>query len=402
MEGSRPPVDISPGTLRSAWSLPDDVCYLNHGSFGPSPRVVQDARNRWSAELERQPMDFFLRRMEGHLAEAAARLGRFVGAEPSELGFVDNATVGMNVVAASVKLSHGDEVLLTNHEYGAVLRIWRRACQGAGANVVVASLPDPLESHEAVVDALFASVTERTRLIVVSHITSPTAVILPVEAICRAARERGIPVCIDGPHAIAMVPVNLRKIGCDYYCASGHKWLSAPFGSGFLYVAGRRHRELVPPVMSWGRSVEGLPPRWQDEFHWLGTRDPATFLAIPAAIDFLESHGIGSFRTRTHALAREARSQLAELTGLSPFVPDDPAWFGSMVTCPLPLSSAGPPTAGGRDELQDALWERHRIEIPIVWWHGRRFIRVSCHLYNDAADLDRLIGALRELLPDGK
>ena len=202
------------------------------------------------------------------------------------------------------------------------MRIWRRACDRAQANIVVQHLPRPVTSADEQVAALLAGVTEHTKLIVVSHITSPTAVILPVAEICREAAKRGVAVCIDGPHALAMVDINLRKLGCDFYCASGHKWLSAPFGSGFLFVAKRWQQKLSPPVMSWGGSVSGRPAHWQDEFRWLGTRDPAPFLAIPTAIEFLEQFGLEEFRSQTHELARYARQRIVELTGLEPPIPD--------------------------------------------------------------------------------
>lgn len=387
---------MSVSKIHEAWDSDPTTVYLNHGSFGPSPVAVQNARQAWTRQLERQPMDFLVRRMEGLLDEAAARLGQLVSADPADLCFVDNATTAMNVVAESAPLSADDEVLLTNHEYGAVMRIWRRACERRQAKVVVARLSEPLISHDAIVDAVFTAVTPRTRLIVVSHVTSPTAVILPVEAICRRARAMGIAVCIDGPHAVAMVPIDLRKIDCDYYCASGHKWLCGPFGSGFLYVARRRQSSIVPPVISWGGSVSGRPFRWQDELNWLGTRDPAPFLAIPAAIDFLESFGLDEFRRQTHGMVSDARRRIADLTGLAPFTPDSVEWFGSMAACPLP--DGEPPAAGRRDLLQNHLWEQHRIEIPVVHWHGRRFIRVSCHLYTTPEHIDLLLDALRSAL----
>ena len=387
---------------RQHWSLSADVTYLNHGSFGPSPNVVQSARREWSARLEREPMDFFIRQMEGLLEQAAERLGQFVGASSDDLVFVDNATTAMNIVAASIELTPGDQVLLTDHEYGAVLRLWRRTCQRTGAEIVVQPLPDPLVCDDEIVETLMAGVTDRTRLIVASHITSPTAAILPVEKICRAARQRGVPVCVDGPHAVAMIPLDMKSIGCDYYTASCHKWLCAPFGSGFLYVAGRRQQGIQPAVVSWGGSLGGRPANWKDEFNWIGTRDPAGYLSVPAAIEFLESVGLDRFRRRTHALVREARQQICALTGLEPIVPDESRRYGSMVTLPLPEE----PSTGKhksriplQDPLQGTLWEQHRIEIPIMHWKGRRLIRVSCHLYNTPADIDRLCAALSDLLP---
>jgi len=384
--------------FRSEWTIPDDVAYLNHGSFGPSPRCVQEARAEWSARLEAQPMDFFLRQMEPALDAAAESLGRFIGADPRDLVFVDNATTAMNIVADSLPLGPGDEVLLNDHEYGAVRRIWQRACDRRQARVVCATIPTPLESEDDVVGPLFEAVTPRTKLIVVSHVTSPTAIVFPVEQICRKARERGIPVGIDGPHAIAMRDVNLREIGATFYCASLHKWLSAPFGSGFLHVDRAWQSKLVVPELSWGRSLSGRPFRWQDEWNWQGTRDPAPFLAVPAAIAFLGRAGIETFRQHGHHLAQTARRRLqAMIPGGQPLTPDDEAWYGTMVTIPLGSGPSLRTAPNAWDPWQQALWERHRIEVPIVDWHGRRYVRVSAHLYNTADEIDRLCAALAEL-----
>ncbi len=388
-------------SIADEWSFPEGVTYLNHGSFGPSPRCVREARQAWTEKLERQPMDFFLRQMESALDAAAEKLGQLIGADGNDLLFCDNATVAMNIVADSVTLQPGDEVLFTNQEYGAVMRIWRRACDRTAAKIVVQPLPRPITSAEEQVAALMAGVTERTKLIVVSHITSQTAVILPVAAICREAAKRGVQVCIDGPHALAMIDINLRKLGCDFYCASGHKWLSAPFGSGFLYVAKRHQQKLSPPVMSWGGSVGGRPAHWQDEFRWLGTRDPAPFLAVPSAIEFLERFGWETFREQTHELAKYARRRIVELTELEPPIPDSREWYGSMIAMPLPQGD-GPPNQGIRDQLQTPLWEKFGIEVPIIHWHGERLIRVSCHLYNTREHIDRLCAALRESAIGGR
>ncbi len=390
---------LNPETsLRQLWSIPQGVTYLNHGSFGPSPVVVQQCRDEWSQRLEANPMDFFLRRMEDHLEETCAALGRFVGAPAGSLILVENATVGMNVVAANVPLAPGDEVLLTDHEYGAVQRTWREACARGGARPVAARLPLPLVDAERIADAIAEEITDKTRLVVVSQITSPTAAILPVERICRRAKERDVPVCIDGPHAVAHISLNIASLGCDFYAASCHKWLCAPFGSGFLYVAPHRQQHLKPVVTSWGGSIGGRGASWKDEFTWSGTRDPAALLSIPRAIEFLDEVGLDRFRQTSHDLAGYARAQLTAVTGLEALVPDDPAWYGAMIALPLPPLDGATPKHGRPDPLQTRLWEDYRIEIPVVHWRGQRLLRVSCHLYNSRADIDLLAAALRSLL----
>ena len=388
----KPPLD------RSLWYLPEDVVYLNHGSFGPTPRSVFAAREAWSRKLAAQPMDFFLRQMEPALDEALAQLGTLIGADARDLVFVDNATTAMNAVADSLPLSPGDEVLLNDHEYGAVRRIWQRACDRQQARVTCATIPVPLSSVDDILEPIFAAVTPKTKLIVISHVTSPTAIVFPVEQICARARQLGIPVCIDGPHAIAMREVSLKSIQPTFYCASLHKWLSAPLGTGFLYVDRRWQSKLTPPVLSWGKSLAGRPARWQDEWNWLGTRDPAAFLAVPAAMDFLSSVGWQVFRDYGHQLAQQARQRIESLCSTKSLVPDDAAWYGTMITVPLPEGPSLRSSPNSWDPWTQQLWERHHIEIPVVDWHGRRHIRVSCHLYTTQSDIDCLLTALEDLM----
>lgn len=371
------------------WTFAPGVTYLNHGSFGPPPDAVRAARRRFQELADANPMDFLVRQLWPELRKARQALATFIDADPDDLVFCDNATTGMNIVAQSVALRHGDEVLLNDHEYGAVVRVWDRACRQAGARIVTADVPLPIGSHDDIADAIFAQASARTRLLVVSHIASPTGIIFPIEGICRRAQDRGIAVCIDGPHALAMLPVSIRSLGCDFYTASGHKWLSAPFGSGFLYVAKAHQTAAWPLVRSWGRPHPGREPRWQDEFDWPGTRDFSPWLSMPAAIEFLGEFGVERFRSQTHALARYARGKINAMTGLAPLTPDDASYFGSMAAMELPPGESEP--------LQKALWERHGIEVPIVAFGQRRLIRVSCHLYNDAEQIDRLVEAMRSL-----
>jgi isopenicillin-N epimerase len=373
---------------RREWSFLPGITYLNHGSFGPPPRRVVDAQRQWQDALASEPMDFYVRELEPNLAGARARVAEFVGVRTDDLVFVENSTYGMNVVASSVDLRPGDEVVLTDHEYGAVFRIWQRACQISGARIVTAKLPWPIESTDHVVDAIAASFTPKTKLLICSHITSLTALVLPAEEICQAARKRGIAVCIDGPHALATLDLDLDGLDCDYYTASGHKWLSAPFGSGFLYVHPRAQPSIRPPILSWGRVGPETPERWYDEFNWLGTRDPSPFLTVPTAIEFLADVGIDPYRARCRRLVDDARIKIEELTQLGAITAGDR--YVSMLAFPLPAGESRP--------LQLALRQRFGIEIPISDWQGRRLMRVSCHLYNRRDDLDLLVRSLAELL----
>lgn len=390
---------------RQDWNLAEGTTYLNHGSFGPSPRVVQAAREEWSRRLNANPMDFYLREVDGKRDEAADRLGKWIGADGRDLVFVDNATVAMNVVAASLPLGPDDEILLNDHEYGAVFRIWRAICERTGAKIVSPTLghgddsrPRTLQSKADITKPIIDAMTSKTKLVIVSHITSPTAIKFPVEEICRAARERKIPSCIDGPHAIAMMDVNLRKIDCDFYCASLHKWLSAPFGSGFLYVRRNWQSKLKPHLTSWGRSLGGFDARWQDNLDWLGTRDPAPFLSVPAAIDFLEGVGLEAFRTQTHELAKYAREQMESVLGQTATIPDSIDWYGSMIAVPLPPAVSQKSKPNAIHPLQQSLWDDYRIEALVTECHGHRYLRASCHLYNTKADIDQLCEAVGKIL----
>jgi isopenicillin-N epimerase len=336
-------------------------------------------------------MDFFVRDYEPAWLAARERLAAFVSTKPENLVFVENATAAMNAVANSFPLGQQDEVLLTDHEYGAVLRIWQRACQSAGAKEPqIAHVPSGIEAADQVVEAIFERATERTRLLVVSHITSPTAIILPIKQISAEAKRRGMFVCVDGPHAPAQIPLTLDELPCDFYTASLHKWVSAPFGSGFLYVAPAWQHLVRTPQLSWGRLGPAKPTTWWEEFVWSGTRDPSAYLASTAAFDLLERVGLATFRTRTHYLAEYALNHIVELTGLEPQIPDSSCWYGSMVSAPLP--------AGNAVALQQQLWQNYGIEVPIIDRNGRRSIRVSCHLYNNTSDIDTLQRALEVLL----
>lgn len=377
--------------LAEQWQILPGTCYLNHGSFGPGPAAVRADRRAWIERLDSQPMDFFLRQLEPALQNARDRLARFVGARPDGIAFVENATFAMNVVAGSFPLAAGDEVLLSDHEYGAVHRIWQRQASRVGARVVTAVMPDRFESAAGALESILQAVSRRTRIVVLSHVTSPTGMIWPVAAWIPELRRRGIAVCIDGPHAPVQVPLDIGALDCDYYTASCHKWLCGPLGTGFLYVHRRQQATIQPPILSWGRLPPAVPAGWDSEFVWSGTRDPSGYLAIPAAIEFMESVGLEAFRQRTGWLAGQAESMLSDLLGTRPMGARSDGWYGSMALQPLP--------PGDWSGLQDRLWREYQIEIPVVNFRQAWYIRVSCHLYTTMEHIGYLERALKKTGP---
>jgi isopenicillin-N epimerase len=377
------------GDLRALFLLRPDVVFLNHGSFGACPGPVFDEYQRLQRELESEPVDFLhtSRTLPSRLASARGDLARFMGAERDDLVFVPNATWGGNVVARSLALAPGDEVLTTDHEYGAMERTWTFACEKAGARLVRRALPLPLDDPQDVVDAVWGGVTARTRVLMLSHITSATGVILPVGELVRRARERDILTFIDGAHAPGQIPLDLEALGADFYTGNCHKWLLGPKGAGFLHVRRDRQPLVEPLAVSWGwRAEQPGPSRFVDEHDWTGTRDPSACLAVPAALAFREAHGWDVVMADCRALTLEARRLLLELTGLPALCAPAP-WLAQMAAVPLP------PVDPVR--LGMALRERHRIEIPVTLQGGRPWLRVSVQAYNSLRDIEMLIEALR-------
>jgi isopenicillin-N epimerase len=299
----------------------------------------------------------------------------------------------MNIIARSIDLGPGDEVLGTDHEYGAVERTWRFNCERQGALYRTQSISLPVISVEAIMEQLWQGVTERTRMIVVSHISSPTALIFPVAEIARRAAAQGILTAVDGAHAAGQLDLNLEAIGADFYVGNGHKWMCGAVGAGFLYAHPERQHLLKPLVVSWGwKPREPGPSAFQDLFGWIGTDDPAAYLSIPAAIAFQQDHEWARVRADCRTLASQAQAQIASVTGLSPISPNSPEWWVQMCVARIP--------ANGNlsvQEMQRHLLEKYEVEIPIVQWQEYRFARLSIQAYNSVADVERLLDGLQQL-----
>jgi len=376
--------------LKQHFLLDPSVTFLNHGSFGATPKPVFDEYQRWQRELERQPVEFLGRRCAGLLAGSRAALGKYLGTQADNLVYTQNVTIALNIVARSLELGAGDEVLTSSHEYGAMDRTWRFLARERGFSYI--NQPVSLTSKADFIESFWQGVTARTRVIFLSHITSPTALIFPIQQIILRARAAGIITVIDGAHAPGQIPLDLDLLAADFYGGNLHKWLCAPKGAGFLYARPEMQHLLKPLVVSWGYEPE-IPGAsvFVDQHEWIGTRDIAAFLSVPAAINFQEQNQWDKVRSACHALAQEAQKRLCETTGIPPIHSDDDSWFAQLTAAPLPAKT-------DLAALKSRLYDQHRIEIPLIAWNDLKLIRVSIQGYNSDQDVEHLIKTLTELL----
>jgi isopenicillin-N epimerase len=385
--------------LKSLFLLDPNIIFLNHGSFGACPRPVFEQYQWWQRELERQPVEFLGRRFTTLMAEARTKLADYLGAAAGDILFFPNPTTALNMVARSLNLRLGDEILTTDHEYGAMDQMWKFICNKTGARYVRCLIPLSVSTHEEFVENFWSRVTNRTRVIFLSHITSPTALILPVQEICHRAREAGLLTVIDGAHAPGHLPLNLTELGADIYAGACHKWLCAPKGAAFLYARREVQSLLDPLVISWGWGDEAIPPTPGMggtpfiSFHeWQGTRDPAAFLTVPAAIQFQVEHNWDDVRRKCFALARETRNRLNALTGLAPLCPDSPERL------PRQLFAVRLPDSVDVEAIKARLYDEFRIEAPVYKWADQNLMRISLQGYNSQEDAEALIEATKRLL----
>ena len=398
---------------RSPWLLEPDVSFLNHGSFGACPEPVLEAQRAWRDRMEREPVRFMTRELEGHLDEARREVAAFLGSDADGLAFVPNATTGVSTVLASLRFKAGDELLACDHEYNATLNALRAAADRDGARVVLVRVPFPISDPSQVVEAYLEAVTPRTRLALVSHVTSPTALVMPVGALVRELDRRGIDTLVDGAHAPGMLPLDLETLGAAYWTGNGHKWLCGPKGSGVLHVRADLRAHIRPLVTSHGANSERTDrTRYRLTFDWTGTSDPTAYLAMAAAIRYvggLHEDGWSGLMAANAALAREGRDRLCAALGLAAPAPD--VMLGSMAAIPLPTVS---PTPAAAQRLEAALFDEDRIDVPVLtfpvkagWQPGSgpttAIIRISAQRYNRPAEYavlaERLAARVRERSP---
>ncbi len=388
--------------LAALFLLDPEVTFLNHGSFGACPRPVFEEYHRWQTRLERQPVAFLdpNRGLSSWLRTAREALAAAVGARAEDLVGQINATAALNIVAQSLDLKPGDEILTTDHEYAALEKTWAYVCRRSGAVVRVVKIPLPLTDAAQFTGAILAGMTDRTRVLFLSHITSATSLVFPIEQVVTEARVRGIWSVIDGAHAPGHIPLNLDALGADFYAGNCHKWMMAPKGAGFLHVRPEWQAMLNPLVISHGwtedakqtgvKGVFGNSP-FIDGLEMQGTRDPSAFLTVPAALAFTAQHDWDRVAAACRHLVQSTAARVAALTGL--------AGFCSPEFC-APQMASMPVTACDPLDLQRALMARFGIEIPCFNWQAHTIVRVSAQGYNTQAQMDALVHALTELLPE--
>ncbi|MBK9781155.1 MAG: aminotransferase class V-fold PLP-dependent enzyme [Anaerolineales bacterium] len=383
--------------LKKYFYLNPSVTFLNHGSFGATPKPVFEEYQNWQLRLERQPVLFLGREYDHLLYDSRMVLGKYLNADPEDLTYIPNATHGVNIIARSLKLAPGDEILTTDHEYGACDYTWDFICSKVSAKYIHQRISLPIHSDDEVVSQFWQGVTPQTKVIYLSHITSATALRLPVEKICQLAKAAGILTVVDAAHSPGQIPVDLQKLGADVAFGNCHKWMLSPKGAAFLYVREDLQHLVDPLIVSWGfnptpETTTGS--RFVDLLQWTGTKDPSAALTVPAAIRFMEEHHWDAVRTKSHELLRSGLEQICELVKMPPLYPLDSDLYFQMGIAPLPASNLA--------VLKSRLYDEYKIEVPLVQWQDRQFVRISVQGYNSQSDVDALVAALHDLLPQVK
>jgi isopenicillin-N epimerase len=380
--------------LKSEFMLDPDIHYLNHGSFGACPREVFEDFQQWQVLLENNPIDYFTRQMKGMftkqasgpLEESRFELAQFVHTDPEGMIFTPNVTVALNAIANTIQLKANDEVLTTDHEYGTIVATWERKCNRVGADLKQVAIDLPVSTQAEFVELFWQQVTPRTKVILLSHITSATALVLPVKEICSRARQAGIITVIDGAHAVGQLDLDISDIDADYYTSNCHKWLLTPKGTAFLYVHSSQREQFEPLVISW---AEINQPSFSLRHEMWGTRDMAAFLSIPKALEFRRKHNWELRNAESRALVYEARERFVEALDNVPIC--DNSWLGQIASVLLPRET-------NPLDLWTHLWETYRIEAMITRWRKEPILRLSFNAYNELGELDILFQAVAKYI----
>ena len=381
--------------LKAQFLLDPSITYLNFGSFGGCPRPVFDDYQAWQLLLEKEPVQFIAVNGGPYLKKSREALASYVHCDADDLVYVTNPSYAINIIAKSLKLEPGDEVLSTNIEYGALDRTWNFYCNKAGAKYIRQPIPLPVTSREEIIDAFWKGYSKRTKAIFISQITSSTALRLPVHEICIEAKGRGLLTIVDGAHVPGHIELDLSVLPADIYTGACHKWMMTAKGCSFLYVRKEFQHMFDPLVVSWGyESAAPSHSQFLDYHQMQGTRDFSAFLTVPKAIEFMEHHDWKTVAADCRSLARDNYLRFCELLGSRPLCPLNDDFLGQM--CSMQVRTASP------EALQRHLFERYNIEIPVMRQDDHVFIRYSVQGYNSQDDLDRLYEALKEIKSAGE
>jgi len=375
--------------MKDQYLLDPSITFLNHGSFGACPKPVFEAYQHWQLTLEKQPVEFMAKQVYGHLQNARNVLGEYVGCHGDDLIYVTNPTSAVNTVIRSLDLDSGDEVLMTDMEYGSLVRAWELYADEKGFAIIKSVTPMPLTTHSDYADHFLNNVTEKTKIIYLSEITSSTGMILPAGLICQKARELGIITIIDGAHVPAHIPLNISSMKPDIYVGACHKWLSAPKGSSFLYVTQSFQENIKPSIISWGSEADPAPTEFIYENQYHGTWDPSAFLTVPTAIQFQQDHIWDSVSAKCRQLNRETLDRVYEIIDTDRLCPNNDEWLGQMASVFVNVSD--------QSALKERLMNKYQIEIPVFEWDNKIILRFSFNAYNDEQDANKLIHAISDV-----
>ena len=372
------------------WFLLDpDITFLNHGSYGACSKPVFKEYQDWQQKLENQPVQFMTNQVYSAMEKSRESMSQFVGCDEKELVFFQNPTTAVTNVIYNLDLKPGDEVLMSNHEYGALVRAWKMWGKKTGVKIIQQDISMPVTTEENFIEDFWTGVTDQTKVIFLSHITSSTALIFPIEKIIKLAKEQNILTIIDGAHVPAHIPLNIHELGCDFYTGACHKWLCAPKGSSFLFVKKEHQDWIKPVVVSWGKDGDDpTPSEFIQNFQWQGTRDMSAFLTIPTAINFYIKE-IKPYQAACKKIIQDTYLEFSSVLNTEP-ISAGREWLAQLVAHPLPKNIPS--------NLKKRLWEEYQIEIPVFEWNRQEFVRVSIQIYNTRKDVDLLMSALRSLI----
>ena len=377
--------------MQPKFLLNPDITFLNHGSFGACPKPIFEEFQRFQLELEADPVDFIQRKQSQYLKAARESLAEFVGCKAGDLFFTANPTFAINVIMRSIKLKEGDEILATNHEYGAMDRTWSFYCKKSGAKYIRQKISLPIVSKEQIIEEFWKGYNQNTKVVFLNQMSSATALIFPVKEICAKAKELGLITIIDGAHVPGHVDLNITELNPDYYTGTLHKWMLAPKGSSFLYVKPQWQKDLEPLVVSWGyESIAQGESQFLDYHELQGTRDVSAFLCTPTVVSFLAQNSWNEVSGRCKQIVFDNYQRFCDLLNTAPLCPITSEFLGQMAS--VPINTAKPA------ELKELLYSKYRIQIPIMILNGNVYMRYSINGYNSQEDLDILYKALEDII----